>query len=485
MKRPSFRLRIALLSVLTSGFVLAAFAFLFFSTIRRIAIERIDRELQALGDAQVRGPRPPEHWARFDDSLASIYGEAKRTQFLVKVNDRDHRSLYVSPHWPANLQAADLGITEIQGPRPEPGFEPPPFARPPPNAPPLPPLMHMTAPRWQTLAADGLAWRFVIMGNERVTLALGMSLADFYREIRRLRNRVAVAVPLALLVLTAGGWWLAGQALHPVKTLTKMAGAITVRDLNQRVQTADADAEFQALIDVINGMLDRLEKSFQQAIRFSADAAHELKTPLTILQGHLQQAIQNVPEASAEQRRYADFLEEVQRLKTIVRKLLLLAQADSGQIRLSRERVNLSRNVQEICEDAQQMATGLRITSDIAAEIFVMADPDLLRQVLQNLTGNAIKYNREAGTVEVRLHRQDQRAILSITNTTHPEIPIAPDHLFERFYRGDAARSRKIDGVGLGLSLAREIARAHQGDVTVGDLQPDVVTFIMTLPASI
>ncbi|OQW96484.1 MAG: hypothetical protein BWK77_04465 [Verrucomicrobia bacterium A1] len=481
----SFKLKMALLSVVTSGLILAAFAFFFLSVIRQAGMERIDRELQAIGNDQVRGPRPHSHWASFDDSLASIYGEEKRSRFLVKVNDRDHRSIYVSPHWPAEIGATDLGIPETEGPSEEPDFEPPRFERTSTGEPPPPPPLHLKAARFLTMVADGHTWRFVVMGNEHNTLILGMDLADFHMEFRRFPNTFAVAVPVALLLLTAGGWLLAGQAIRPVKVLTQVAGGITARGLDQRVRTAGADHEFQALIDVINGMLDRLEKSFQQATRFSADAAHELKTPLTILQGELQRALLNAPAESREQRTYADLLEEVQRLKVIVWKLLLLAQADSGQMRLSLERVNLSAEIDGLCEDAQQLAAGLRLKKDIAPGVFVMADWDFLRQAFQNLASNAIKYNRDNGTVEFRFGKQDQRAVFTISNSTNPEARIDPERLFERFYRGDKSRSRqKVDGAGLGLSLAREIARAHQGDLVLHELREDFISFVLTLPAA-
>jgi two-component system, OmpR family, heavy metal sensor histidine kinase CusS len=452
--------------------------------IHRMGIERIDHELQALGDAQVRGPKPSWHWAYFDDSLASIYGEEKRSQFLVKANDRHYRSIYVSSRWPAEIRAADLGIPETEGHSEEPELEFPPFERMSPGGLPPPPRMNVTAPRWLTIAAAGQAWRFVVMGNEQMTLVLGMNLADFHSEIDRFRNTFAVATPVALLLLAVGGWLLAAQAIRPVKALTQVAAGVTARGLDQRVRTEDADYEFQALIDVINGMLDRLKKSFRQATRFSADAAHELKTPLTILQGQLQQALQKAPAESAEQQRYAELIEEVQRLKVIVRKLLLLAQADSGEMSLNLKRVNLSEEIATLCQDAEQIGARLRITKNIDPEVFAMADPLLLRQALQNLVSNAVKHNRENGAIDFHLTRQGQKVVFTISNATGPDAQIDPEHLFERFYRGDKAHGREVEGVGLGLSIAREITRAHQGDLVMHELRTDFVSFVLTLPAT-
>jgi heavy metal sensor kinase len=290
---------------------------------------------------------------------------------------------------------------------------------------------------------------------------------------------------MALLLLATAGWLLAGQALRPVKVLTKVAGGITAQGLDQRVQAGGADQEFQALIDVINGMLNRLENSFGQAARFSADAAHELKTPLTILQGQLNQALHSAPAGSDEQRTYADLLEEVQRLKSIVRKLLLLAQSDAGRLRLSLESVDLTAEIEALCEDAPVLAPGVTLQADLSPHVSVMADPDLIRQVLQNLLSNAIKYNRDGGAIECHL-RQDGAAVhFTLANTTDSGAGIDRERLFDRFYRGDPSRNRKVDGSGLGLSLAREISRAHGGDLILepGETRTGWIAFRLTLPA--
>ncbi len=489
MKPRSFKLRLALWSVFTSGIMLIALAAIFMTAIRRIGMERIDRELQALGDANVRGPQPHWHWSRFDESLASMYGEDKTSPFVMNVYDRDGRAVYTSPRWPVAISATTLGIHEIAGPGKEPdlvlprfvpGFGLPPLTR----KPPPPPRMPMIPPRWLTVKEQGHAWRFVVMRNEHVTLVLGMDLADFHAEIRRFCNIVVVTAPLLLLLLAVAGGLLAEQAIRPVKTLTQVAQGITAKGLSRRVSLSDADHEFQALIDVINDMLDRLERSFQQATRFSADAAHELKTPLTILQGQLQQALRDAPPDSPEQRKYAELIEEVQRLKVIVRKLLLLAQADSGQIRLSLERVNISGEIEALADDVQQAGTGLSTERNVTPGVFVMADPDLLRQALQNLAGNAIKHNRKNGSVSLCLCTRNGSAVFTISNTFNPETRIDPERLFERFYRGNKARTRDVDSVGLGLSLAREIARAHQGDVILRECRENSVTFEMILPSA-
>ncbi len=496
----SFKLKMALFSAGTSGVILLAFALLFMSMIRRVGLERIDRQLHAVTEAQMRRPEPPDHWARFDVALAAMYGEERPRQFLVKVLDRDGHPVYTSPRWPSALTDAALKVPEYRSQKSKPDFisppEPPPF-RPggrtgdeprfrqgrPPGEEPRPRLIPKR-PSFVTASLERHPWRLVLLGNDAMTLIVGTDLADFQAELQRHWNLFAVAGPVALLLLAAAGWLLAGRALRPVRVLTRVAGGITAKGLGQRVPAGGADQEFRALIDVINGMLTRLEKSFGQSARFSADAAHELKTPLTILQGQLHQALHSAPADSDEQRTYADLLEEVQRLKSIVRKLLLLAQSDAGRLRLALESVDLTAEIEALCEDAPLLAPGLTLRADLAPHVRVRADPDLLRQVVQNLFSNAIKYNREDGAAEARLWQDGETVVFTLANTTDSGLGIDRERFFDRFYRGDPSRNRKVDGTGLGLSLAREISRAHGGELVLdtGETRAGWIAFRLTLP---
>lgn len=497
----SFKLKMALFSLGTSGIILLAFGALFISVIRRAGLERVDRHLQALTEGHLRHPEPTEHWPRFDDSLRSLYGENSRRRFLVCVIGSDGTPVYASPDWPKTLDRARLippnigsyrDVADNPPPRP---FDPsddnafehrplqPRLNRPvtrPENEPFM--RLRLAPPCFLTVRADGRNWRFSTMRNANVTLLLGTDMADLQTELRRFTLAYAMAVPLGLLLLASGGWLLAKKALQPIRVLTHVAETITAKGLDQRVQADDADQEFQALINVINGMLNRLEISFRQAARFSADAAHELKTPLTILQGQLNQALHSAPSESEEQRTYASLLDEVQRLKSIVRKLLLLAQSDSGQLHLSMQTVSLNQELEALFEDLPLLAPDIALEKDLEPDVCVTADPDLLRQVLHNLVSNAVKYNLTHGQLACQLRRENGQAILSLSNTVPPDVNIDRDRLFDRFYRGDAAHNRTIDGTGLGLSLAREISRAHGGNLSAEDAREGWITFRLSLP---
>ena len=519
----SFKLKIALFAFATSGIILVAFTSLFISVVQRVGTERIDRTLFTLAEGQLRRPSHPGQWPLFDKSLSALYGETNRPTYLIKVIGSDGTPGYASARWPGTLAVEGLELPELEAPpertefggprdlpmpeaireppeletRPAPpvtgearDWQEPPQGRPPPyrhfgKRPPM--GMWHSQPRFLSLRAEDRNWRFVLLRNGRDTLYLGMDMVELHAEIKRFRTTFAAVGSIGLLLLAATGWLLAGQALRPVTVLTRIAENITAKDLHQRVQIPGADREFQALIEVINGMLARLEKSFNQAVRFSADAAHELKTPLTILQGQLNQVIQSAPSGSDQQRTYADLLEEVQRLKSIVRKLLLLAQSDSGQLRLSLENVCLSEEVEMLLEDTPLLAPGLTVQKEIEPGIHVQADPDLIRKVLQNLFSNAVKYNHENGHIECCLRRDGKTVTFALANTTVPGLSLDRERLFDRFYRGDPSRNRRVDGSGLGLSLAREISRAHSGDLTVDatETREGWIAFRLVLPAAI
>jgi signal transduction histidine kinase len=298
-------------------------------------------------------------------------------------------------------------------------------------------------------------------------VVMAVSLQAIHQEMRVLWRIYGLTIPGALAFVAVGAWAFAGRALRPVQTLSQSITQVTAQGLNQRLATAEADQEFMPLITAFNAMLERLERSFHQATRFSGDAAHELKTPLAILQGELEQALQQAEAGSPIQQTLGHLLDEVSRLGSIVRKLLLLSLADAGQITLRQKSVDLGQLVTDQLEDMALLAPDLTVTADLPPTLWVNGDSDLLIQVIQNLLGNAIKYNLPQGWIRVVGQVLQNQVHITVTNAAQPLSDQDRTHLFDRFYRGDPARSRTTDGLGLGLSLAREIARAHGGDITL------------------
>ena len=291
-----------------------------------------------------------------------------------------------------------------------------------------------------------------------------------------------VSIPVALFFWGFAGWLIAQRLLKPIHLICQTAENITVRGLDQRISNIDTENELSRLINVFNCMLDRLEKSFNQACRFTADAAHELQTPLTILQGVLDDAIQQAIQDQQETQLLVTLSDEVQRLKAIVRKLLILAQADVGQLQLRLEQVNFSELVSLTIEDILLIAPHLTVQHHVKPNIMVMADYDLLNLVIQNLSTNAIKYNTENGTIVMNLTIDNSDAIFSISNTGVIISKEDQDNIFNRFYRVDGSHSKRIHGVGLGLSLAREIVIAHRGSLTLSQSSDEFTTFLLKLP---
>ena len=521
----SFRIRIAVLSTTLSALALAGFMTWAWLMVQRIDLHSMDEDIRQIGYRTLSMPQGPRPWSELAESLNSIRGaNGDEDSIVLRVQNREGRLLFASPEWPAELDALDLSailpaaptdtalestpsdpeppdaiLRTDRGPDPGGGQRPmelSPFddrGRPRGDdghrprfrafGPPRRPLPVSIAEPF-TQHAGGREWRLGVMRNPEVTFVLGLNMSRFNFELRRLRDAFLVAAPAVLALIAVAGWLVSQRALRPVRTLTATAERITAKGLDQRIPVTEEDIEFERLVTVFNRMMDRLEGSFQQAVRFSADAAHELKTPLTILQGVLEQAIQEAPADSQQQRVLGELQDEVQRLKNIIRKLLLLSLADSGQLKLNPERVNLSEILDDACEDIGILAPQLTITRSIAPDQWVMADPDLIRQLIQNLISNAIKYNREDGFIRVELGAERSVLRLQVGNSGPGIPPEDRARVFDRFYRGDKSRNRSQEGVGLGLSLAREIARVHQGDIILENSAPGETVFTLILPAA-
>jgi len=340
-------------------------------------------------------------------------------------------------------------------------------------------IMPPSPPVYSNMTMNGRNYRVVTMFSP------GRSATVGFAEGMVLSRTIETLTPLAwllagsLVVIALLSWLLGMRALRPVKRLSATAEEITAEDLDRRLDPSREAVEFEDLIGVFNGMLERLDRSFQQARRFSADAAHELKTPLTILQGELERDASSAHPGE----QTGQMLEEVQRLKTIVEKLSLLAKADAGRLPITPEDVKLKDLVGEMVEDAELLAPHLKVTSSIDPEARVRAvDPDLFRHVLQNLLSNAIKYNVHEGWIHIALESAPNADIIEVRNSCHPLPQDAGKRMFERFYRGDAAHNREVDGTGLGLSLCREIATAHGATLEMIPSDSGQVTLRLTLP---
>jgi signal transduction histidine kinase len=275
-------------------------------------------------------------------------------------------------------------------------------------------------------------------------------------------------VPGTLLAL-GGGWWMMRRALAPIAALTNAAERVNEHNLHEPLPRSGSGDELDRLTEVFNAMTGRLDRSFARIREFTLHASHELKTPLTVMHGELETALGDQALTPAQREQLESELDEVQRLAKIVDGLTLLTKADAGQITLAREPVRLDELVREAAADAQSLARPHEIQVSLTAceELTVVGDRHRLRQLLLNLTDNAVKYNAAKGTVTLSLRRAGQSAELAIANTGPGIPPEVLPWIFEPFFRADSSHSQVVEGCGLGLSIAQWIVTAHGGSVQI------------------
>ena len=341
-------------------------------------------------------------------------------------------------------------------------------------------------PRMFSVHAEGVDWRWGAFSSPEYTMFVGLSLSEFYEEVNRMAWWYSGAGVIGLALAGLAALWTSKRAMRPLERVVATAQNLTASELAERIPlSADDDREFAQLIAVLNDMMERLQMSFQQAVRFTADASHELKTPLAIMLASLDDALRNTDHDTAEHERFSSLFEEATRLKTITQSLLLLSQADAGRLPANPDVYDLSADLGRLVEDGEILCEGAELTlqSDFDPNVLVYADRALLRQVFQNLLSNAIKYNRPGGGVRLRLQSVDGQAVFTVTNTG-PAIPAeVQPRLFERFFRGDKAHNRQTDGFGLGLNIAHELARANGAVLRLVSSQDDETIFEVRIAA--
>ncbi|MEO5959432.1 MAG: ATP-binding protein [Opitutaceae bacterium] len=331
---------------------------------------------------------------------------------------------------------------------------------------------------------DGKRLRFGVFERGETTLLLAARLEPAEESVQDLLGAALIAIPAVLLVVAGGGWWIARRALQPIADITRAAASITADRLNERLPKPATEDEIGAHVYVLNRMFDRLQRSFEQATRFTADAAHELRTPLTILRGQVEDALRTGQFGPAQERLLVGLLEEIGGLQKISDNLLLLARFDTGKNPLHREPLDLSALLDEAHEDAGLLAApkNLTVVAEIAPAVRVDGDAVMLRRVALNLIDNAVKFNRADGELRLALRTDGGDAVLTVGNTGAGIEPERRAALFQRFYRPNSARDRDSGGTGLGLSLCREIVTAHGGQIELTRAEADWTEFAVRLP---
>ena len=302
-------------------------------------------------------------------------------------------------------------------------------------------------------------------------------------DILDVRDRMGLQLyPILILYAVFLTLVISYAALRPFKNIQKLLAKIDIKDPHSRsqLQAEGAYRELTSFINYFNELIDRSRLSYQQANRFSSDASHELKTPLTIVRGHLQRLINKSKDGSDDQIQLSLVMDEVERLISITIKLLMLSQADAGRLATLKETIHFNHLVDHLVEDYSNYRPDIEIIKTLQKNIELIADKDLITQLMLNLFSNAFKYNFSGGKVIFDASCNATHLTFTISNTTHLSAAGLDERVFERFYRyleshNDANNPQQ--GSGLGLSLCREIAKAHGGDLEIGPVVNQTVTF--------
>ena len=299
-------------------------------------------------------------------------------------------------------------------------------------------------------------------------LVVANSLEPVAATTRRLLVLLAIALPAAIGLSVAFGYVLARRALAPIDRMTKDAAAIGADDARARLDLPAIDDEVGRLGRTLNGMLERLQGAISEQKRFTADASHELRTPLAVMQSEIDVALRS-SETSPEARTVLTSMrEEVVRMTRLVESLLVLMRADEGRMELAADEVDIA-DVARIVRNRLEPSArdrGTRITVE-AEPLVVWGDSDRLDQLLTNLVDNAVKYSPDGGEVRVVVTSDDGSAVIEVSDNGPGIQPADIEHVFDRFYRVDKARTRSAGGTGLGLAICRSIVEAHHGRIDV------------------
>jgi len=312
-------------------------------------------------------------------------------------------------------------------------------------------------------------------------ILIGRSAATELADLRRVKWRFLAVGSIVAAFGLAGGWWIATRAIQPVQEISATAVKIAAGDLSQRINVADTDSELGQLARVLNSTFARLDAAFAQQTRFTADAAHELRTPISVMLTQTQTAL-------TRERNPAEYRETIeacqratQRMRRLIESLLALARLDAGQEIILRERFDLADTARECIDSITPLASerGIKFECDLAPTEYD-GDAEQIAQVITNLLTNAIHYNKDKGRVSVSTKEEGDAAVLTVTDTGQGISTDDLPHIFERFFRAEKSRSSGRNG--LGLAISKAIIEKHGGMIDVSSEAGQGAEFIVRLP---
>ena len=318
------------------------------------------------------------------------------------------------------------------------------------------------APVFRNRWVEHMPFRFLLqkmsVNGHVYTVEMGTRSDDAVETLSLFRTSLLMFAPLLLLAAAGGGYWLSRRALAPVDSLVRSAREISGANLDTRLQKLETGDELQRLSDTLNEMLGRIETAFLRITEFTADASHELRTPVSLIRTEAELALRRSRGEIEYKESLRHILLEAERTTALIEQLLAMARADSGRETLHMQPVDLSQTLRTVVEGWQQVATlrGLQFSASVGTQdSVVMGDEGALRRVADILLDNAFKYTPSPGSVQLSLEHRGESVVITVQDSG---IGIAEEDqpkIFERFYRVDKARSREQGGAGLGLAIAQ------------------------------
>jgi signal transduction histidine kinase len=448
MKKWPLRWKVALYAALLAIVATIAGAATTWTVMRHEEISAFDRRLTV--DAQELF-RDVEHFKRDSASKGHLFNEifvplALRNR-VIEVTDATGKTLYLSP-----------GLRE--------------------------PLFGDGIKSFHTRKIGGRNIRMGEFNEKGLTLRVGADLKEINQIGRDIFRGMLAAIPTVLIVIVIGGRWVASKAIAPIEEIRQAAAQITVQRLDHRLPVPPTGDEIAGLIEVLNAAFERLQRSFEQSVRFSADASHHLKTPIAVLRAGIEEILSD-PQCNLHTQATAEgLLHRVHQLNSVADNLLLLARADAGRLEVNKSEFDLSELLEGVLDDARALSEplGLTVESEVPKRLPLQANRAFVGMIVQNLLENAVKYNCPGGRVRVVARRVNGSVEMTVGNTGEGIPPERVPHLFERFYR--ARGDERIAGTGLGLSTARELARAHGGDLFLQRADSTWTELSVNLPQS-
>jgi heavy metal sensor kinase len=316
-----------------------------------------------------------------------------------------------------------------------------------------------------------------------IILQVGQAMESYSRFLDAFKGIFITTMAFLIILATGVGWFMARRAVSGVEAITQTAQSISGGTLGKRVPLKTRGDEIDQLAMTFNQMLDRIQTLVTEIKEMSDNIAHDLKSPITRIRGIAEVTLTNGKSMGEYENMAASTIEECDRLLGMINTMLIISKTESGVDKLSLEEIDLAGLVRQACELFEPTAEDKRVilSCDVPNKSHLVGDNRMIQRMLSNLLDNAIKYNPSGGKVSVSVSENDERYVVITVKDTG--IGISPNDLpriFDRFYRCD--QSRSTTGIGLGLSLARTIARAHGGDITVTSLLNQGCTFVITLP---